>query len=95
MVFKELTELELVTGTRVQGHSAHTHTYTHKTYTCTHTLHGLNVRELIVAAASCFFTKLSHSLREASGCLPSQGGLQYLLWVGVEARAMCQSILII
>ena len=88
MLFKELTELELVTGTRVQGQSTHTHSEN------TH-MHGLNGGELIVAAASCFFTNLSHSVREASGCLPSHGGLQYLLWVGVEACTMCQSILII
>lgn len=90
MVFKELTELEMVAGT--PGTRAHIYTHAH---TLTHACMGLNGRELIVAAASCFFTNLSYSLREASGCLPSQGGLQYLLWVGVEACTMCQSILII
>lgn len=43
-------------------------------------------------AASCgtsifffLFTNLSHSLRQTFGCLPSQGGLQYRLRMGVNA----------
>lgn len=58
--------------------------------------------ELKAAAALCdpsfllvfFSPNLSRSLRQTSGCLPSQEGLQYCLWMGVKTCTACPSILI-
>lgn len=76
---------------------ARRHVNVHGKFMCTRStrVHRLRRRKLIVVAASCSPTNLSHLRREASGCLPSQGRLQYLLWMGVEPSTVCQSILII
>lgn len=66
-------------------------------------------RKIIVATVTpiqrctLWKTPSSHLTDGNGGCecvmwaflVPSQGGLQYLLWVGLKAWTMCQSILII
>lgn len=84
MLFKELTELELVTGALVRGQSTHTPSENR---------HAWVEWKGIDCGGSPMLSYKPVSFTE--GDSPSQGGLQYLLWVDVEACAMCQSILII